>query len=81
MGDIIDVWALRRGMYWPQAHNNVLRFLLGASRQGTEVVYIPGNHDALFRDHSGATFGSIAIHRHAMHTTADGLAYAGAARR
>ncbi|MGB7397453.1 MAG: UDP-2,3-diacylglucosamine diphosphatase [Candidatus Macondimonas sp.] len=72
VGDIIDVWALRRGIYWPQAHNNVLRFLLGASRQGTEVIYIPGNHDALFRDHSGATFGSIAIHRHAMHTTADG---------
>ena len=41
VGDIIDVWALRRGIYWPQAHNNVLRFLLGASRQGTEVIYIP----------------------------------------
>lgn len=72
VGDIIDIWALRRGIYWPQAHNNLLRYLLGVSREGTEVIYIPGNHDALFRDHAGTHFGGIAIHRHAMHTTADG---------
>ena len=28
VGDIIDGWKLRGGMYWPQAHTNVMRRLL-----------------------------------------------------
>ena len=45
VGDLIDIWALRRGIYWPQAHNDVIQKLLRAGRKGTRVVYIPGNHD------------------------------------
>jgi UDP-2,3-diacylglucosamine pyrophosphatase LpxH len=22
VGDLIDVWQMRRGIYWPQSHNN-----------------------------------------------------------
>ena len=25
VGDIIDIWQMRRSRYWPQAHNNVIR--------------------------------------------------------
>ncbi|HCZ49552.1 MAG TPA: UDP-2,3-diacylglucosamine hydrolase, partial [Gammaproteobacteria bacterium] len=25
VGDIVDFWEMRRGLYWPQAHNNVVR--------------------------------------------------------
>src|SRR5208282_1527164 len=25
IGDIVDVWSLKRSFYWPQSHNDVLR--------------------------------------------------------
>ena len=28
VGDIIDIWALQRRFYWPDAHNEVLHRLL-----------------------------------------------------
>jgi UDP-2,3-diacylglucosamine pyrophosphatase LpxH len=49
VGDIIDGWRLRKSWYWDEAHNEVLRLILGHARNGTEVTYIPGNHDELFR--------------------------------
>ena len=50
VGDIIDVWSLRKSFFWPQAHNDVIRTILGKAKHGTRVIYIPGNHDAMFRD-------------------------------
>ncbi len=72
IGDIIDVWAMKRSLYWPQAHNNVIRSILGKAKHGTQVIYIPGNHDELFRDYIGMTLGNIKIQRNAIHLTADG---------
>jgi len=72
VGDIIDVWALSRSFYWPQAHNDVIRTILGKAKHGTRVVYIPGNHDRLFRDHDGLVMGNVEIRREATHETADG---------
>ena len=31
VGDIVDLWSLKRGFYWPQAHQDVLRTLLELS--------------------------------------------------
>ncbi|MGD9385603.1 MAG: UDP-2,3-diacylglucosamine diphosphatase, partial [Thioalkalispiraceae bacterium] len=45
VGDIIDVWSMKRTMFWPQSHNNVIRTILGKAKHGTKVIYIPGNHD------------------------------------
>jgi len=45
VGDLIDIWSLRRGIYWPQEHNDVIQKLLRKARKGTRVIYIPGNHD------------------------------------
>jgi metallophosphoesterase superfamily enzyme len=45
VGDLIDIWSLRRGVYWPQAHNDVVQKILRKARKGTRVIYIPGNHD------------------------------------
>jgi UDP-2,3-diacylglucosamine pyrophosphatase LpxH len=39
------------------------------SRGHTEVVYIPGNHDASFREFCGADFGNIRIREHEIHET------------
>ena len=47
VGDLIDIWQLRRGRYWPQLHNDVIQKILRKSRKGTRVVYIPGNHDEM----------------------------------
>ena len=72
VGDIIDVWSLTRSFYWPQAHNDVIRTLLGKAKHGTRVVYVPGNHDRPFRDHDGLVLGNVEIRREAVHETADG---------
>jgi UDP-2,3-diacylglucosamine pyrophosphatase LpxH len=75
VGDIIDVWALSRSFYWPQAHNDVIRTILGKAKHGTRVVYIPGNHDRPFRDHDGLVMGNLEIRREAVHVAADGKRY------
>ncbi len=72
VGDIVDGWRLRRGWYWPQAHNDVLQKLLRKVRKGTRMVYIPGNHDEFARDYAGLTFGGVEVVRQAVHVTADG---------
>ncbi|URW76069.1 UDP-2,3-diacylglucosamine diphosphatase [Sphingomonas donggukensis] len=72
VGDIIDGWRLKKKFYWPPAHNDVLWRLLKRARRGTRVVYIPGNHDEMFRQFAGLDFGGVLIRRQAVHTTADG---------
>jgi UDP-2,3-diacylglucosamine pyrophosphatase LpxH len=72
VGDIVDGWRLRRGWYWPQAHNDVVQKLLRKARKGTRVIYIPGNHDEALRHYIGLNVGEIAILREAMHVAADG---------
>lgn len=71
VGDLIDVWSLKRGLYWPQVHNDVIQKLLRAGRKGTRVVYIPGNHDEFVAGFLGA-YGNISVQSEAIHDTADG---------
>jgi UDP-2,3-diacylglucosamine pyrophosphatase LpxH len=72
VGDILDGWQLQKGWYWPQAHNDVVQKILRSARNGTRVVYIPGNHDESVRQFVGVAFGEIDIVADAVHTTADG---------
>lgn len=72
VGDVVDGWALKRSWYWPQAHNDVVQKLLRKARQGTEVIYVPGNHDGWARQFDGLAFGDIAVRYETVHTTADG---------
>jgi UDP-2,3-diacylglucosamine pyrophosphatase LpxH len=72
VGDIIDLWSLERTFYWPQQHNDVIRTLLGKAKHGTRVVYVPGNHDRVFRDYDGWVLGNVEVRREAVHETADG---------
>lgn len=71
VGDLIDIWQMRRGAYWPQHHNDVIQKILRKSRKGTRVIYIPGNHDEMISSFYGA-YGNISIQKHAIHRTADG---------
>jgi UDP-2,3-diacylglucosamine pyrophosphatase LpxH len=72
VGDIIDGWQLRRGWYWPQAHNDVVQKLLRKVRKGTRVVFVPGNHDEFARKYLGHSFGGIEVVEDCVHQTADG---------
>jgi UDP-2,3-diacylglucosamine pyrophosphatase LpxH len=72
VGDIIDGWRLKRKFYWPPAHNDIVWRILKRARRGTRIVYIPGNHDEMFRQFSGLNFGGVEIRRAAFHETADG---------
>lgn len=72
VGDIIDGWQLKKSWHWKQSHNDVVQKLLRKARKGTEVVYIPGNHDEAARDYVGMDFGGVMLRKEAQHTTADG---------
>jgi UDP-2,3-diacylglucosamine pyrophosphatase LpxH len=71
VGDLIDIWQMRRSRYWPQQHNDVIQKILRKSRKGTRVIYIPGNHDEMISSFCGV-YGAITIQKHAIHRTADG---------
>jgi len=71
VGDLIDIWQLRRNRYWPQQHNDVIQKILRKARKGVPVIYIPGNHDE-FVSTFGGTYGNISIQSRAIHKTADG---------
>jgi UDP-2,3-diacylglucosamine pyrophosphatase LpxH len=72
VGDVIDGWAMKKGLFWPQSHNDVVQKVLRKARKGTQVVYIPGNHDEFGRQFIGLDFGGIAIREDAVHVLADG---------
>lgn len=71
VGDLIDIWQLKRGIYWPQSHSDVIQKILRKGRKGTQVFYIPGNHDEFVSGFLGA-YGAVEIHANHIHTTADG---------
>ena len=71
VGDLIDVWQLRRGRYWPQQHNDVIQKILRKARKGVPVIYIPGNHDDFVSTFGGA-YGNISIQKRDIHVTATG---------
>jgi UDP-2,3-diacylglucosamine pyrophosphatase LpxH len=71
VGDLIDIWQLRRGRYWPQQHNDVIQKILRKARKGVPVTFIPGNHDEFVNSFGGA-YGNISIQERAIHNLADG---------
>lgn len=72
VGDIIDFWALSKKMYWPRDHNTVIQKVLRKARHGTQIIYIPGNHDDNVREYDNHVFGDITVKKSDVHTTAVG---------
>src|SRR5471030_752833 len=72
VGDIIDGWQLKRRWYWDQVHNNVVQTVLKKAKKGTEVIFVPGNHDEAVRQFIDLDFGGIRIRDELVHTTAQG---------
>ncbi|MGE0190491.1 MAG: UDP-2,3-diacylglucosamine diphosphatase [Planctomycetota bacterium] len=72
VGDIVDLWSLKRRWHWPRAHRQVLERLHEMARHGTDVFYVPGNHDEAFRGLCGHGFGPIRVERELVHEGVDG---------
>ncbi len=72
VGDIIDIWSMKKRPFWPQTHNDVVRTILGKAKHGTRVIFVPGNHDEFLRDYDGMVFGNISIADRTVHERADG---------
>ena len=78
IGDIVDGWKIQENKwYWKQSHSNVVRRILGFAKQGSEVIYIAGNHDEFLRPMIpyGITFGRIQIANQFTHEGLDGKKY------
>ena len=71
VGDLIDIWAMKRGVFWKQAHSDVIQKILRKGRKGATIIYIPGNHDERITDFAG-TYANVHIQSRAIHTTQNG---------
>lgn len=49
VGDIIDGWSIKRKLYWPQEHSDVIQKILKKAKKATKVTFITGNHDEFLR--------------------------------
>ena len=74
VGDIIDVWRLKKKWYWPKTHNQILRKILKISEK-TEVIYVTGNHDEIFRSFPNIRIGRITVEHRYVHVGVDGKRY------
>ena len=71
VGDVIDLWSLKRERYWPQAHNDVIQKILRKARKGTRVIYIPGNHDEFGCSFRGV-YGNVWVKPRDLYVTGRG---------
>lgn len=59
-GDIIDIWQFKK-RYFPKSHLSVIKKIMDFAANGTEVIYITGNHDEMLRRFTDTTIGNISI--------------------
>ena len=59
-GDFIDIWQLSKS-YFPAAHTKVLQRVMKMLSNGTQVVYLTGNHDEMLRKYSGMQLGNLTV--------------------
>jgi len=72
-GDIVDGWALRGGGKWMPEHTKFVRTVLKKmEKQGTEVIYLRGNHDDILERFLPVCFGNLRIIDEYLHATPKG---------
>jgi UDP-2,3-diacylglucosamine pyrophosphatase LpxH len=69
VGDVLDSNSFLGT--WPVHHNAVLIHFARCAVKGQEIIFIPGNHDDVFRYHTGR-YGNLVIISHAIHYCVDG---------
>lgn len=73
VGDIVDLWWMaQRRAAWGHDQHRVVAALHALARAGTELVYVPGNHDRPIRRFCGLAMSNMRVRRRFIHATADG---------
>ncbi|GGB49463.1 UDP-2,3-diacylglucosamine diphosphatase [Shewanella inventionis] len=72
VGDIVDVWALKKRVYWPDSHDKVIKKILELAASGTQVIYIPGNHDEAFKAYADSHFRGVTLAKQHIHESING---------
>jgi UDP-2,3-diacylglucosamine pyrophosphatase LpxH len=72
VGDIIDLERMKLKPHFPDVHRQVVGKFAELAARGTEVVYVPGNHDSEFRDLIGRELAGIPVMPETTHETRDG---------
>jgi UDP-2,3-diacylglucosamine pyrophosphatase LpxH len=75
LGDIVDFWAMNRGVVWTPDQNTVVQKVLRRARHGDKVILVPGNHDEALREYNDMCFGDIRVANEYVHRAADGRRY------
>lgn len=72
-GDIIDGWYLKRKSAWEHTHTRFLRHVLKMiEKQGTEVIYLRGNHDDILDRFVPIQFPGLTVKVEHIHPTTRG---------
>ncbi|OCX66811.1 UDP-2,3-diacylglucosamine hydrolase [Thioclava sp. SK-1] len=74
VGDILDVWHCGT-VQWGATHDAIMDELKRRARNGTRVVYLPGNHDAELRKRLGHDHEGLQLVDQLTHVAADGTRY------
>jgi len=75
VGDIFDLWKLRKNWCWPEINDRIVNLILKKAGNGTKVYYLPGNHDDIVRKYAGTVFCGVIICEDVVHTALDGRKY------
>lgn len=59
-GDIIDIWQFKKS-YFPKSHLKVIKKIISFATKGTDVFYITGNHDEMFRKFTDFELGKLKV--------------------
>ena len=72
VGDVIDLKCMKSRPLFMDQHMQVVSQLIALANRGTEVIYIPGNHDHEFRAIAGREICGIPVQVEACHMTPAG---------
>ncbi|MDD1782833.1 UDP-2,3-diacylglucosamine diphosphatase [Enterovibrio sp. ZSDZ35] len=72
VGDIVDFYSMKSSHHWPESHSQVLSLLMQRAHNGTRLIYIPGNHDAVIRQYLKFNFGHVEVRASHIHETLTG---------
>lgn len=75
VGDIFDLWKLKKNWFWPKINDRIVNLIISKARNGTKVYYLPGNHDDIVRRYTGTSFHGVDICDEIVHTSVDGRKY------
>jgi UDP-2,3-diacylglucosamine pyrophosphatase LpxH len=75
VGDIFDLWKLRSKWHWPEINDRIVNLVLRKVQDGTKVIYLPGNHDASFKNYNNSALAGIEICEEHIHHTIDDRKY------